>query len=135
VRRSSLKWSYKLKKQTIMLKDILFIILFIAGLVALIKGRIKVSANKEIVRPHSIYLGVIFIICAIALSFLKLEIPYDLIVFIFPLLITIVFAAMGRSIDTPEAIKEKKETKRNVLILLAFIILVVGVFYFYFLIT
>lgn len=108
------------------------IILFIAGLISLIKGKIKVSSDKEIVRPHSVYLGIIFIICALALSFLQIEMPYNFIIFVFPILVTIFFAAKGKTIDTPEAIKEKKETKRNLIILLAFILVVVAVFYFFF---
>ncbi len=108
------------------------IILFLAGLTTLIKGKIKVSSDKEIVRPHSIYLGIIFIICAIAISLIQLGLFYDLAFFIFPIILVIGFAMKGKRIHTPEAVKEKKETKRNLIILLIFIAIIVTIFYFSF---
>ena len=47
------------------------ILLIGIGILILIKGNLKVSDTKEIVRPQSIYWGLIVIAYGIAVSFLK----------------------------------------------------------------
>ncbi len=105
------------------------IILFLAGLALIVKEKVKITANKELTRPNSIYLGSIFIACAVAVSFFSVDAPYNLIFFLLPLLATIFFATKGEKIDTEDSIKESSDTKRNIMILLGFIVFVVVAFY------
>ncbi len=105
------------------------IILFLAGLALTVKKRTKITANRELTRPNSIYLGSIFIVCAIVISFFPVDGPYNLTFFLLPLLATIFFATKGEKIDTADSIKESGDTKRNTVILLGFIALIVVAFY------
>jgi len=106
--------------------------LILIGLFILIKGNLKVSDNKEIVRPQSIYWGLIIIIYGIVCGFLPTtQIIYGLIFWISLLLISIIFVMKGKMITSSEAVIKSTDTKRNLIILLIFIGIVAAVSYFF----
>ncbi len=107
------------------------ILLIGIGILIIIKGNLKVSDTKEIVRPQSIYWGLIVIIYGIAVSFLPDQLIYSLIFYSSFILILTIFLIKGRTIASSEAIAKSKDTKRNLIILLVFIAIVVTVFYFF----
>jgi len=107
------------------------ILLIVLGLFILIKGNLKVSDTKEIVRPQSIYLGSIVIAYGIAVSFLPDQLIYSLIFYASLILILAIFLIKGKTITSSEAIVKSTNTKRNLIILLVFIAIVVAVFYFF----
>jgi hypothetical protein len=106
------------------------ILLIGLGILILIKGSLKVSDTKEMVRPQSIYWGLIVIAYGIAVSFLPDQLIYSLVFYASLILISIIFLAKGKTIASPEAAVKSTDTKRNLIILLVFIAIVVAISYF-----
>ncbi|OGZ57260.1 MAG: hypothetical protein A3B96_02870 [Candidatus Spechtbacteria bacterium RIFCSPHIGHO2_02_FULL_43_15b] len=106
------------------------ILLIGIGILILIKGNLKVSYTKEIVRPQSIYWGLIVIAYGIAVSFLPNQLIYSLIFYVSLILISAIFLVKGKTIASSEAIIKSTNAKRNLIILLVFGVIVVAVFYF-----
>jgi hypothetical protein len=108
------------------------ILLIILGIVLLIKGNLKVSSRKRLERPQSIYLGIIFILYGIGINYISFgNLIWSIVYNCSLVFITSIFVSKAKELATPEALTDHKETKRNALILLAFILLVVAVFYYY----
>jgi len=108
------------------------VLLIILGLFLLIKGKIKVSDTREIERPASIYWGIIIIIYGIAVSFLPDQLTYAILFYASLLLISAIFVIKGKKIITQDASAKASDTKRNLIILLVFIAIIVAIFYFTF---
>lgn len=110
------------------------ILLIIIGLFILIKGRLKVSDTKEVVRPQSTFWGLIMIGYGIVLGFFleTTKLVYSLIFFGSLIVISLIFVIKGKTITSSSAIESSKKTKRNLIILLVFIAIIVAVFYFFF---
>ena len=108
------------------------ILLIIIGLFILIRGRLKVSDTKEVVRPQSIYWGLIMIAYGIFLGFFMetITLIYDLIFFGSLIAISLFFMVKGKPIISSSAVESSKKTKGNLIILLVFIAIIVVVFYF-----
>jgi len=104
------------------------LILFISGLILLIKGELKISDNKKIVRPQSTYAGIIFIILGI-IAFFTASPMANLIYFGIVIATILVLVVTGKKIESQEAEKKSSETKRNLLILLIFLIVFFGGLY------
>ncbi len=108
------------------------ILLIALGLFILIKGNLKVSETKEIVRPQSIYWGLIMLVYGIVIRFLPDQLIYILIFYASLILISAIFVIKGKTITSGETIVKSVNTKRNLIILLVFIVIIVVVFYFVF---
>ena len=106
------------------------ILLIILGLFILIKGRLRVSDTKEIERPGSIYWGIIIIAYGIAVYFLPDELLYTVLFYASLLIISAIFVIRGKKITAPDVSKKASDTKRNLIILLVFIAIMVAVAYF-----
>jgi hypothetical protein len=98
------------------------------GLFVLIKGRVRVSRTKEVVRPHSIYWGLILIAYGIFLGFFMKTVAllYDLIFFGSLIGISLFFAAKGKPIVSSATIEKDKKTKRNLFILFIVVVLAIA---------
>lgn len=94
------------------------------GLFLLLRGRIKVTDTKVLARPKSIYLGVIIIAYGLAVFLLPQELLYYAIFFASLLAIASFFVLKAEHVESVQASKKSSDTKRNLLILLAFIALV-----------
>ena len=80
-------------------------LLIIIGLVVLVKGNFKASKTKEIVRPQSIYLGLVFIGYGIASAFVPTtKIIYSLVFYASLIVIALIFAAKGKKITPDSAV-------------------------------
>jgi hypothetical protein len=108
------------------------ILLIAFGLFILIKGNLKVSDNKEIVRPQSIYWGLIIIAYGIILTFLPNTLMYGLIFYASLIIISLIFLIKGKTIGSSDATLKATDTKRNLIILLIFLAIIVAIFYFFF---
>jgi len=107
------------------------ILLIAIGLFILIKGNFKASDTKEIVRPQSTYWGLIVIVYGLSMFFIPSgQLIYDLIFFASLILISVIFLVKGKTIASTEAVVKSRKTKRNLIILLIFIAIVITVFYF-----
>jgi len=107
------------------------IVLILLGLFISIKGRLKVSDSKEIVRPQSIFWGLIIILYGLAVSFIPDDhLIYSLVFYISLVVISFIFIAKGRKIESTEATSKSKDTKRNLVILLIFIAIIAAIAYF-----
>jgi accessory gene regulator protein AgrB len=107
------------------------IILFIAGFFIIVKGKIKITNEREVTRPYSYFLGIFFIIWAIFISFVNLEIPYDVITFIIPLLVVIGFSFTGKKIDISQGDKKKNKKRTVIMVIIIFIIAVMLALFIY----
>lgn len=107
------------------------IIIFAVGLFLLIGGKLKASSSKEIIRPQSTYLGLIYIAYSLSLSFFSvLENPVLAVSFIGSLiLVSAVFISKGKPVDATKVATSSTETRRNLLILLVSVVIMVAIFY------
>lgn len=108
------------------------ILLIGLGLYILIKGNIKITDTREIVRPQSAYLALIMFAYGIANSFLPDNQPvYLLMLYGSLMLISAVFVIKGGRVTSNEAIVQSVNTKRNVIILLVAIAIMVAILYLF----
>lgn len=107
------------------------IIIFAVGLFLLIGGKLRASSSKEIVRPQSTYLGLIYVAYSLSLFFFSvLENPVLAAAFVGSLiLVSAVFIARGKPVDTAKVAASSSETRRNLLILLVSVVIMAAVFY------
>jgi len=107
-------------------------LLVIFGLYCLITGKIKVSSRKEIGSPHSKVLGLLFLVYAIGISYLPMEIIYLVFYYGSLILFSVIIIASGETKELPESVGDEKsrETKRNVIILILFILALILIGYF-----
>jgi len=109
------------------------IVLFVAGLITLIKGKIRVSNDKEIVKPYSYFLGIFLIVWAVLVSFLELGMPYDVIMFVVPVLVTISFSFTGRKIDFSQEDGRKNKKRTTIIAIVLLAIIAIALFFAYYL--
>jgi 4-amino-4-deoxy-L-arabinose transferase-like glycosyltransferase len=107
------------------------IVLFIAGFFAIVKGRIKVSNEREITKPYSYFLGIFLVFWAIFIHFLRIKMPYDVITFIIPLLVTIGFSFTGKKIEISQDDKKKNKKRTTIIVIAIFIITVISALLIY----
>jgi len=107
-------------------------ILVIFGLYCLITGRIKVSSRKEIGSPHSRVLGLLLLVYAIGINYLPMETFYLIFYYGSLVLFSAIIIATGETTELPESIGDEKsrETKRNLIILILFILTLILIGYF-----
>ena len=107
-------------------------LLIIFGLYCLITRKIKVSSRKEIGSPHSIILGLLFLVYAVGINYLPMDMLYLTLYYGSLVLFSIIIIVTGETKELPESLGDKKsrETKRNVIILILFILALILIGYF-----
>jgi hypothetical protein len=108
------------------------ILLIAFGAFILLKGSIKLSETRRITRPSSICLGLIVMIYGITLGFIPVGLIWTALFYGSLFAIFTFFIVRGEKIESREAITKANTTKRNLFILLAFIALIVTIFYLFF---
>jgi len=112
------------------------ILLIIIGLLVLVKGKLKVSDTKEITRPQSIYWGLVLIGYGIASSFIPTtKLIYSLIFYISLVVVSAIFISKGKTIASDGVVVKSSNTKRNVIILLIFVAILITAFYLFYKMT
>ncbi|OHA84390.1 MAG: hypothetical protein A2937_01470 [Candidatus Yonathbacteria bacterium RIFCSPLOWO2_01_FULL_47_33b] len=104
------------------------VILVIFGILILIKGKLKVSDTKVISRPQSTYWGLVVLAYAVGLNFVPETLVYGIVFWISLLVVSITFVVKGETIAGVDITTKPTETKRNAMILLGFVVVLVVLF-------
>ncbi len=90
-------------------------ILLIIGIIILFLKEIRLTTKKRLKRPQSIYLGIFLILWSVVLFLLDLKYLYNLIFFIVPFFLIILFAFLIKKTEPNKEELEKTPIKKDLL--------------------